>query len=179
MYRVIAVLLILSVFFVSCKKTEELPDPTQTGAHTFGAKVDGELWAPAGFGPFQTAPLIEARYLVNRNLIIQARNFSRSPTETEMEIFIKNVVAPGVYQLNESTGKYPGQVANYGYYVRRVFTPKDEYITNPQFTGEVVVTRADTVNHIISGTFQFRAMNVVDSTTSVVVTEGRFDVKAL
>ncbi|MBK8748949.1 MAG: hypothetical protein IPM04_14255 [Saprospiraceae bacterium] len=39
--------------FVACKKeVEELPPATQTGANTFGAKVDGQFWVAKGFGPF-------------------------------------------------------------------------------------------------------------------------------
>ena len=31
----------------SCKKeVDELPEPTQTGANIFGAKLNGEFWVP-------------------------------------------------------------------------------------------------------------------------------------
>ena len=44
---------IISLLFIlaSCKKdVDELPPATQTGAHTFGAKVNGEFWVPQGWG---------------------------------------------------------------------------------------------------------------------------------
>ena len=41
----------LLCLLISCKKDiEELPPATQIGAHTFGARLDGQLWVPQKFG---------------------------------------------------------------------------------------------------------------------------------
>jgi len=52
-----------------------------------------------------------------------------------------------------------------------------EWITNNQYTGKVEVTRLDTVNNIISGTFEFNAINLYNTPQPISITDGRFDVK--
>lgn len=174
----ILLLLFLVLSLVGCKKdVDELPEPTQTGANTFGAKVNGEFWVPQGFGVVPTAPLIEARYSGNNSIVINARNFASSPTETEFEIYLKNITSPGTVLLNQNTSNYPDQSASYGYYVKRRIMPLFEYITSAAHTGRVEVTRLDTGNHVISGTFEFGAADKTEPSETVTVTEGRFDVK--
>ena len=169
-----------AVLLLSCKKdTDALPEPTQTGAHTFGARLDGNFWVPAKFGIAPTAPILEARFSGNNSVIINARNFSESPTETEFEICLRNVTesGTGVILLNQQTNPYPQQTASYGYFIKRRLMPLGQWITGPQHTGQVNITRLDTVNHFISGTFQFTAGSINNNDQPIAVTEGRFDVK--
>lgn len=174
----IAALLLIS--FSSCKKdVDELPPATQTGANTFGAKLNGSFWVPQGFGVVPTAPLLEARFQGNNTVLINARNFSSSPTETEFEIYLVNITAPGVFLLNQNTAKVPNASASYGYYEVRRFRPEEEYFTNSTHTGSVTVTRYDVTNRIISGTFEFTAQDKTDPSKTITVTEGRFDLPLL
>ena len=174
LYLAVAIL-----FFVSCKKeVSELPPATQTGSNTFGCKIDGNFWVPAGFGIMPTAPTLEARYLGDSSLIINARNFSSSPTETEFELYIKAATAPGTYPLN-TTVSYPTYAASYGYYVHRKFTPDNEWITSAQYNGSINITKIDTINDFISGTFGFQVINMYNTPQPLNVTEGRFDVKLI
>ena len=169
---------IISIISFSCKKEiAELPPATQTGANTFGCKMDGQLWLPSGFGFASTASILEANYFDGRTIIINARNFSSSPTESEFEIHLMNVVTPGVYLLNANTAKYPNQTGNYAYYVARKVIPTNEWMTNSQYTGQVEITKTDTINRIVSGTFQFQALNLYNTPQPINVTEGRFDIK--
>ncbi|HZF63970.1 MAG TPA: DUF6252 family protein [Chitinophagaceae bacterium] len=155
---------------LSCKKeVSELPPATQTGANTFGAIVNGKLWAPSGFGIAPTAPILDAYYMPGRSVIIHARNFASSPKESEFEIQLTNVKTPGVYEFREGTG-------NSAYYVERRFMPTGEWRTNNQHGGSVNITLTDTVNKILSGTFQFKAASVYNE-SPIEVTEGRFDLK--
>jgi Family of unknown function (DUF6252) len=160
----------------SCKKeVSELAAPTQTGAKTFGAKVNGVLWAPQGFGPFPANDILEAR-MSGHDIVINARNFSSSPNETEFQLTIFNVFAPGVYLLNTDVS-HPNGTSSYGYYVKRHFTPDNEWLTSSIYTGSVTITRIDDVNMIVSGTFEFDAGSIYHSPDVLHVTEGRFDVK--
>ncbi len=170
-------LIAVVVAFAACKKEiKTLPEETQTGANTFGAKLNGENWGPLKAGILPTAPLLEARFSGDQSIIITARNFSRTPIETEMEIFLKNVTAPGTYLLNQTTARYPAQSASYAYYEKRNVNIEDQWITGSEATGEVVVTKLDIPNRVISGTFQFAASAKYGS-APITVTEGRFDVK--
>lgn len=172
----IVIFLSVLVLFCSCKKTiDELPDATQTGANTFGVKINGSNWGPLG-GSFLTAPTLEAHAGTDSSIFINARNFSREPTETEMEIYLRHVTAPGTYALNQNTEVYPSQSASYGYYVKREVSVQDEWMTNATTTGSVQVSKIDWTAHIISGTFSFQAAARYGS-APIEVTEGRFDVK--
>lgn len=164
------------LLIVSCKKeVTELPPATQTGAKTFGAKVNGNFWIPQGFGPAPASNLLEAIRL-GPNFYIRARNFASSPNETEFEIFIKDLTGPGTYQLN-TTMASRSTAASYGFYVKRNFTPISEWLTSATNSGTVTVTLMDTTNNILSGTFQFTAEDVYGTAAPITVSEGRFDVR--
>jgi hypothetical protein len=165
----------LCIFFLgSCKKEiTELPSPTQTGAHTFGARINGEFWVPQGFGPFPANDILEGNMNGN-DILIRASDFSSSPTETEFVIRLKNITAPGTYSFN-TTVNHPSNTASYVYFVKRKITPLEEYITSATSTGTVTITRVDPVNLIVSGTFDCTVTASNGATKSI--TEGRFDVQ--
>jgi hypothetical protein len=171
------IFIILSIVLLnSCKKeVSALPQETQTGANTFGATVNGVFWAPQGFGPFPADNLLETRRL-GHDIMINARNFASSPKESEFEIYLQDVNATGVYNLNVNTtlGAFNG---NYGYFVKRNVSPLNEWITSSSSTGSVTITRIDTVAKIVSGNFHFNAMNLYNAPEPLTVTEGRFDLK--
>lgn len=161
--------------FIGCtKEVTELPPATQTGAHTFGAKVDGKFWIPQGFSFFPDNDILVARTFPNGFFYIYARNFASTPVETEFEIFIKNLNGTGTYALNTDV-TYPTTLASYAYFVRRNFTPNGEWITSSQFDGSITITAIDTVKQFVSGTFSFNAKSN-DGGDPLSVTEGRFDV---
>jgi hypothetical protein len=169
--------LLLITGLVSCKKNvTDLPAATQTGANTFGAKLNGVLWVPQKFGVAPSTAILEARYTGNNAVVINARNFASEPKEYEFEIFLGNVTAPGTVTLNQNTGHYPDQTASYAYYIERQGMPLNEWITSTQYTGQVTVTKLDVPNHIVSGTFEFKAGSIDSTGNPVTVTEGRFDV---
>ena len=174
----ILLIIFLSIAFLSCKKQiDELPEATSTGANTFGAKVNGKLWGPMKLGIAATSPILQASFAGNNSFRITARNFASSPNESEMEIYLREVTAPGVYQLNQKTAIQPDASASYGFYIERNLMPKNEWITNTQYTGTVTITRLDIQERIIAGTFAFRAMNTYNEPAPIEVTEGRFDLK--
>ena len=177
MKNTILVLAAALIGFSSCKKEiSSLPEPTQTGANTFGAKVNGENWGPLAAGVLPTTDLLEATFTPDSSVIIYARNFSRVPIETEMQIYLHRVLQPGVYELNKVSDVYPSASASHAYYLKRNITIEDDWITGPETTGQVTVTRIDWMNWIISGTFSFTAKARYNS-APLQVTEGRFDVK--
>src|SRR5215218_10074582 len=114
----------LFVFVTSCKKKiDELPEITGNGSEIFGASVNGKLWIPQKFGIVPTAQILEARYEPGNSVVINARNFASSPKESEFELRLSNIAAPGVYTLGGDSG-------NSAYYVERKITPTDEWKTN-------------------------------------------------
>ena len=166
--------LLLSVLAACKKEVKDLPPATQTGANTFGAKVDGALWVPQGFGSIPASNILESQLFSNGNLRIRARNFSSSPNETEFDMLVAGITGPGVYMLNNNVS-YPSLLASFGYYVKRKLTPEDEWLTSATTTGSVTITRFDPANRIVSGTFEFNAASIYTPSKILAVTEGRFD----
>ena len=160
----------LLLFLSSCKKNIiELPEAPGTESEAFGASVNGKLWTPQKFGIVPTAQILEARYEPQNSILINARNFASSPTESEFELRLINITGPGVYLLGGDSG-------NSAYYVERRFTPTDEWKTNQQFTGSITITVDDRTKKIVAGTFQFEAASLYGN-DPITVTDGRFDVK--
>ncbi len=175
MKKILTAIVSLALFTSCTKDVTELPPETQTGANTFGAKINGEFWVPQTFGSIPVNDILEAR-LLGDWLTINAKNFSKSPTETEFEIRIHGVTGPGTYPLNENA-VHPSNEKSYAFYVKRKFTPENEWMTSSVYTGSVTITKLDTINKIVSGTFQFNMMNIFNTPEPLAVTEGRFDIK--
>ena len=162
--------------FTACNKdVDELPPLTETGANTFGAKVNGVMWVPARFGILPADDLLEARFNSPGSLLITAKNFSASPKETQFEIQVVGVDGPGTYLMNKNVVRPSAD--GFAYYVKRVLTPEDEWITDTQYTGSVTITKLDAHNKIVAGTFEFKAGSTVNAGGVLVVTDGRFDIK--
>ncbi len=162
--------------FFSCKKETPLPTATQTGANTLGCKINGKTWvAEDSDEPFNRIYGVEGGYeypyvdTIRNNIWIQGRRNNR----TFLHLFVRQVDRIGIYPLNLSTGTAPGALVpyNYGLY----FNSSSQFMTNPGHTGSVTITRADTVNKIVSGTFEFSGYDPQTKQT-ISITEGRFDV---
>jgi hypothetical protein len=175
----ILLLLSLLIIFTGCKKSiDVLPEPTQSGANTFGLKLNGEFWVPQKFAGIN-APVLKAQ-LAGANIndiMITAQNFASEPLESQFTLYIKNVTGPGVYELNQNTDIYPGVLGSYAYYVRRKINPLNEWITSAQNTGSVTITKWDLTNNIVSGTFEFKAGSIDNSSEPINITDGRFDIR--
>ena len=162
---------------VSCtKEVNELTACDPNRRHTFGAKVDGKFWMPAGFSFFPDNDILVARKHSPMDFFISMPEFLlplRSKPNLRSSSRILN--GPGTYALNTDV-TYPTTSANYGYFVRRNFTPNGEWITSSQFDGSITITAIDTVKQFVSGTFFFQCPKSNDGGDPLSVTEGRFDV---
>lgn len=173
------IFLLLGAAFIvigCAKSVDDLPAISETGENTFGAKVNGAVWAPRNFGIVPTGPILTARYAGFNSIRINANDFSKQPDETEFQIYLRDFKGTGTYQLNQNTAIYPNASSSYGYYVQRKFHPLNEWITGPASTGTVIVTKWDAATGILSGSFQFQAANTNNANDVITVTEGRFDV---
>jgi hypothetical protein len=169
----------LLIFFTfnTCKKddnktpVEQLPPETQTGANTFGCLVDGQVFIPKG-DPFG-GPIKKAQYqFVNGGYYLV---ISGSKTTSEgvsgVDIFSDSTLQLSVGIFNLSTynanGKYSGA------FVKIVNATINQYRTNEINLGQLIITKFDEANQIISGTFWFDAKNVNGEIMQI--REGRFD----
>jgi len=154
------------------KKNEEpstvLPDATQIGANTFGAFTNGTLLLPrsiriksadmvAYYNPTAISPSV--------NFNIYADDEVVDPIRT-IQIISKTPLQQGQNYSLQVSPTNP---------VSATYTGNLEYNVIAPLTGMLNITKLDTQNQIMSGTFYFDAIDSKGEKVSV--TDGRFDVK--
>jgi len=195
MKKVLLSLLVISSLslMLGCDDEEDKKDAaggggvpaTQTGAGTMGATVDGAAWV-AGYNvpgvPAQTAwGVATGGYIVAWGMKVNL-NTSTLVGKTESIGLYVAATAPGTYNLTFGAG------TNYGTYTilettggGTTTTKNQTYITNAtNATGSVTITKYDTANKILSGTFNFKAEYTDPKTlvkSYVDIKNGVFDIK--
>lgn len=151
----------------SCKPKDALPAPTTEGLNTFGCKINGKVWIANGIrndqGPAAKAIEVEFRPLSATTFYLLIH--TNASTKDRVQLTLPK----GVLGINRLTNRYDDPFAIYYDNQFRLFNSMD---AKP---GNVVITRLDTINRIVSGTFEFDAQYPV-SKEIVRVTEGRFDI---
>lgn len=174
-------LLITSVLLLSagCKKNkptepakaeDQLPPETQTGANTFGCKVNGKVWLPKG-GIY--TPRLSADFFSPTQITIYAnkRELINGGPETKIEginfSIFNDTVKIGQYFFDDTLKRKATFNTDNGRCYYKTFVNDQSGLT---------ITFLDLANRIISGRFQlsFPAQNTCPP---IEITEGRFDIK--
>jgi hypothetical protein len=151
----------------SCEKEDEepqLPPITQTGEDTFGCMVDGEVWMPKAYDLFPMKHVVLERVDDERIWHIGARQGSAS------NFYFS------IYEDSLKVGKIsiPVDESNdVGIYHASQHFDNSSFRWNDELPGELIITRLDTINKIISGTFWFDLLN--SGNEKVEIRDGRFD----
>jgi hypothetical protein len=159
-------LLIITTALAGCKG--ELPKATQQGKNTFACKINGKAFvAESSKGLFGITPVFASYNRQGNQLYVRG---SRLGTDKHENILfqIEEVKGVGVYALDYQP--------SYGQYEDTFLSPGKYYQTVRQYTGRLHLTKLDLKAGIIAGTFEFRAVNAIDSTDVVSLTHGRFDI---
>jgi hypothetical protein len=182
---------LLSIIFltgcISCKKQldgSSLPPITQTGANTFGFLLNGQLWTPDPDKGLIYTPHLKIGVNFSTNGYFSAFNgfFTISASKNvgnygqTISISSSNlnaITTPYTYKLSD-TSRYEIDFADHNDLVANG-CQFISHFTNYQ-TGSLTITRLDTLNKIISGTFN-AAMYQVECGDTVKITDGRFDMK--
>ncbi len=173
-------LLALSSIFASCKKEstkiteEQLPPETQTGAYTFGCKVDGKIYTASG-----KEGLLATQYVYyNIRSSDSSINVgvSNSKTNFNFHFSIKYLGATGIYLAktypyiasfqDNANGSIPGS--------SNVYETNDNNIGKVNikfFNGSLSPVQP---GNILAGTFEMDAVNANGKV--IHITEGRFDI---
>jgi len=110
----------------------------------------------------------------NGTLLLHFRKQDNKENRTIL-FFIRNLRQPGIYKLDQIALHLAAASPSYGYYSTSTPEPDREYMTNSAVTGQLIVSRFDSVARIIAGTFEFTARQLRDTAT-VRITAGRLDV---
>lgn len=166
MYRVTIFFFILII--CSCRKEEkELPPATVSGAGTFGCLVNEEVWVPDRGTLF----VRNLDYSFNKGSFnIYARKKNKVSDQSISVNFNNSIFSTGIYLLedNDLNG------ADFHDSNRSCFYETDS-IPNGKNKGQLVISRLDTINRIISGTFEFTSEK--QGCRILKVRDGRFDFK--
>ncbi|MBA9079893.1 MULTISPECIES: DUF6252 family protein [Rufibacter] len=181
-FYLIPVLLFLILVLCSCTE-EDLPKPTQSGANMIACKVNGKPWISEIKSLFVNGEKfsVTSGYYEkpNRYFVLWARRVN-DDENSSIQLAIEDLKSTGRQTFEVNSNLYPGNypTKNYGYYQNRDNRMDTKnYVTNTNYKGSINVTRFDTINYIVSGTFEFTAENLDGSGETVKISDGRFDVK--
>ena len=169
----------------SCKKDvdpiSQLPPETQTGANTAGCLINGVAWIPNG-SPWSGIKSIYFAGIRDEFLIINLNFYYESASGSYQEyisLCINDYKTLGERTLNSNTVAYPNTFGvrpkDYGCYTRRNVS-ESNYMTTTEFVGKVNLKVFDEAKKIVSGTFEFDAIDPVTKKV-VSIRNGRFDGK--
>jgi len=170
-----ALLLILSVAHIQCRKSSPppniLPPVTQEGKNTFGCKVNGEVWIPYFHCTVFTGSCKELGFSVFHSDTTHQLplSFSLSTRRATSDTMFSSFDLYSVGAINKTGNVIDSVVILYHALGSSEYY---RYATSSTY-GVLDFTKLDTINHIISGTFSFTLYNTWND--SVVVTDGRFD----
>ncbi|GEC78424.1 hypothetical protein [Flavobacterium aquatile] len=165
-------LLLLTTFSLSCCNKDDdnpqtLPPATQTGAGTFACYVNGKPFIDNSGGFFNCFyQLVDGEYyfsiggndedILPQNIYIQ----TQKRTISEGETLIFNEIADG--NANAGAGFTLSITENYQSY------------TNTIYSGQLIITKLDFADNIVSGTFSFDILHPVTGEI-IQIRDGRFD----
>jgi hypothetical protein len=165
----------------SCKKDQtefSLTSATQSGANTLSCLVDGRVYVAYGrrctdFGS-TCEEALEVRYKAKQGRLTINSVLSTAERDERLAITCDSVFVPGVVAGAQQPFSY--RSAGLGYTIDRL-----NYATADRTRTRIMITRLDTVNHIISGSFEgylkSLLLNPTTEKPAVLVSDGRFDIK--
>lgn len=161
--KTVLLALLICSLSLACKK-DSMPKPTQTGANTMYAKVNGQSWQPKGCISCSEAFQIGYDDRINFGLTGQNNDQGISIT-----IVLRNLKTVGTYELSSTDmnfGNLNNTTSNHGVFV-----------TTKLRKGSVTITKLDLANKIIAGTFSFTGEDENNPAKTISVTDGWFDGK--
>ena len=149
------------------KQPDVLPPATQTGANTYGCLLNGKVWLPGGIIGNSS---LDVQYYKGLFFISAGKKMGDTVLQA-IRWSYKPVYGPGTYYFkNAPSGGPPG--AGFADY-KNTSCGNYQAVDKDSLQNWVTVTKLDSVNRIVSGTFNlFFTENGCDTLR---ITNGRFD----
>jgi len=171
----------ITLIIASCEKSNTpaivFPEITQEGKNTFGCYVDHDQFI-ASTTLFGLVHPISVSYFYDSTQMYKAGSLfiqgidarSTLPFAGSVVVQKMNIFAPGTYPLTYIPNCSQQYTCDASWY--RNTTLSTNYFSE---SGELIITKLDTVNRIVSGTFHFTAKDL--NGVKKEITNGRFDAK--
>ena len=162
----------ITLIFASCKKESEdtLPPATQTGAGTFGCKINGKVYVPKGnSGTGVPNPKVQYDLDLNGKPYLTIETFQHPSDNTGFRLTFRYLEGLGYYSVKDSLRfdyGWPSSIGNCG---------NSSADPNVFTKGGGLISNINLVNRTVSGIFAFKVKNSVCDT--IFITDGRFDIK--
>ncbi|WP_298390869.1 DUF6252 family protein [Hydrotalea sp.] len=169
-YTIGFIALIILTGCSSCKKTANpppdnpygLPNATQTGANIFACLINGTPWIFRGGG----------YAILNAKVRDTAFSIGAYDSTTTI-IYVLSVPSTNkIYRLNDTTKVYGLRTVEKSCF-QNYINGYGNIVPIKSYDGEVHLTKVDSVNKIISGTFWFHIKT--DYCDTIKISNGRFD----
>ncbi len=137
-----------------------LPAITSIGARTFGCKMNGAFWYP-------TPKVSHSANYKNGGISIECERGGGNNYWGSIFLQSKDgqIFQPGKYYFNKN--------------IKAIYLTTEAMYETPDSyaVGFIEILKLDTINGIISGTFEVSPINTSINPSKVVITQGRFDLK--
>ncbi len=168
--KTLLITILTAILFVSCDKDDDndtLPPATQTGAGTFACKVNGKSFIDTSGGYFNCYyQLNDGEYY----FFIRGSDRIGALINVNIGTYNKEIIEGETYQLLENIDENAWAGSDFN----PDFSSQELSITNAQYTGELIITKLDFTNNIVSGTFWYDIEDPFTGET-VKIRDGRFD----
>jgi len=175
--KILLTIVIIVFLTTACNKDEKEKNPfppnTETGANIFMFRVNGGEVINSKVGYLSSKPRISV-YYSHIEPVYGSYFFNILSSRTYLE---ENKTIEIVVKEMPKVGKYILYGENSAFY--EDLNPATFYYTNENNRGELNITKLDTINYIISGTFKFQAEQwcLSGDCSTIITVEGQFDVK--
>ena len=178
------ILILLTTLTLSCcdkddnKSSSQLPAATTTGANTAGCLVNGQVFLRKGnsqFGPTLSCFYQQDQdgYHLGLSIVEKGSNENKSVNISANPL---QLIENATYTLAQQTNNGSSYISNFGeFWITSNIVNAIQYTTTATVTGELKITKLDTQQKIISGTFWYDAIN--SGGEKVQVRDGRFDMR--
>jgi hypothetical protein len=171
MRRIISFICVALMLICSACTKDHLPAETQTGAGTFGCKLNGNVWIPKGSDGYSGQNTKRQFSYGGCFFLVSATDHDSNPLTGFVIGFDSTCMTVGV-PIKLASGRNGEGGARY-FTIGYSDSDNKDFITNDSLTGELIFTKYNPP--ITSGKFWFDAM---DKSGQVIhVTEGRFDIQ--
>ncbi|WP_027419417.1 hypothetical protein [Crocinitomix catalasitica] len=176
----------LTLITVACKKDtpkdddkiiQVLPELTHEGKHTFGCKVNGEVWVARSGGGINGQRKLYAHYDAEDGefyFVAHKQIYDENILESINLIQLKDVYGTGLYSFSISAFDGTPILCFFDAHENRTCRG---YYHDSLHKSELNITFYDTINRIISGTFELDITNFDCEDSIMHITDGRFDVR--